>query len=313
MTLLRILKLGLGYPLVATVLLVFLPISLPMAIGRNYRNLANRLAGLPGIRAGGGSQSALVSFVYLSVAVLLFGGISSVTAVSGEAGDEQSPTSETVVTSSVAKSTTESQTPVSVPTNETVHSVATTSRAQVTDNNISAGRKTSRWVSETATSEDSVTTTIITSTETRQNTYSSSEKNFTETFRKKIRGDNVTVDIVALENDRKNGSFLLIYNVSSINNNGTEWLNNFYAVNRAYVEAVYEAQNETGRSPWKMTAIGINNSDNDHATGFIIKSSDAISYYDGDIKYSEYLNKSRNSTVYLAINESDKAYENKYG
>jgi hypothetical protein len=278
-----------------------------MAVGRNYRNLADRLAGLPGIRTGGGSQSALVSFLYLTVVVLVVGGLTSVTAASGDSNDGQSIVSGTATASSVVNESSKTQPSVFVTTNTTVSSAPTVVQPTSTTEQHT---ETSRQAPDTVTTEGSLTTTtVVTSTVTATSTARGTNVSFKKTFREELRKDNVTVNVVAMEHNRDDGTFLLVYNTSSINNNATDWLNNFYAVNRAYVETVYQVQNETGHTPWKMTTIAINNSDNYYPTQYNITTINSTAYYQGDIQYSEFLNRSWNSTKYVNKTESKKNYQ----
>jgi len=59
--------------------IVFAPVTLPWAVGTNYRGTAERLKTLPGVRPGGGVASGAVAFVYVCGLCLLLGGATAAT------------------------------------------------------------------------------------------------------------------------------------------------------------------------------------------------------------------------------------------
>lgn len=85
MTLRRALARGLGYPLVAVAAVAVLPITVAVAVATNYRGTAERLGGVPGVRADGGVSSGLVVGVVL-VTLAAAIGIVGVLAMGGSPG-----------------------------------------------------------------------------------------------------------------------------------------------------------------------------------------------------------------------------------
>ena len=87
---LRNIFVGIVYLSLWPLVLVGLLLAIPIAIGTNYRDLANRLSRLPGIDTGGGVTSGVVAGLYLFVLVGLVGAVGGDPA--GESSGDPTPT-----------------------------------------------------------------------------------------------------------------------------------------------------------------------------------------------------------------------------
>ena len=111
----RNLALGMGYAVVALFILglffVSLPVIAAVVVARNYRGIAERLAPLPGIGAGGGAVAGLAAFGYTIVAGIFLLGVVGGLSAPPEGAPPAPTATDTVPDGTVAPDTTDENEP----------------------------------------------------------------------------------------------------------------------------------------------------------------------------------------------------------
>lgn len=90
--------------------LLFFPVTIPVAVGKNYRGMADRLESLPGIRRGGGMLAGVSVFVYL---IIIGGLIGATTGLALGNGERSTDTATNGSTENFTQDTSPDLTPIS--------------------------------------------------------------------------------------------------------------------------------------------------------------------------------------------------------